>query len=359
MRGRLIGFLAAAVAVAVLVPLVVGLTSSTAPVAAAVRDPAAAAAATAQRMAAEGVVDVPVRFTVEHRNTTAAPCATAPGTYEVTGHLTRPATPVDRVTLYLHDLDAGEWYWRTDVPGYHHAEEMARRGLASLTIDRPGHGTSGGLNGYQMCVGAQADVALQIADQLRTGDYGFSSVVLAGHGSGAQIAQLAAMTGRVDGLVVMGWADAGRTERFMTGVFANLSTCMQQVGPDQTPDAEGGYAYFDVGPARFRDTNFADTDPEVLAAAVPQQQPHACKEVASLFEGISVDLRGLGAVTVPVLGVYGADDALFQGGPEHVDLFGAAPRTDVVVVPGAGHYVGLERGAAQVHDALAAWLAVR
>jgi alpha-beta hydrolase superfamily lysophospholipase len=371
--GRTWAVLAAAIALAVAVPLVVSATGpAPAPPGPAAADPAAAAAATAERMRAAGTVDLPVRFRVQNRNTSPAPCTAEPAEFEVAGHLTLPAGPVrpGATTLYLHDLQAGEWYWRTDVPGYHFAEEMAARGHASVTVDRPGHGASGGLNGYFSCVGIQADIATQIVAQLRTGSYtladgridsgaappAFGSVTVAGHGSGAQIAELAAMTGAPDGLVLLGWADAGRTERFMTRAFANLSSCMQQVGPDQSPTSAGGHSELELGAARFLQTNFAAGDPAVRAAAAAQRQPHACKEIASMFEGISVALRGIGGIAVPVLGVYGERDALVRGGAEHVALFTGAPDAELVTVPGSGHYLGLDDGARQVHDAVAGWL---
>lgn len=373
-RWRTIGLVLAALGVAALVPLVVSLGelgrgSPTTGAARAAADRAQAAEGTAARMGAEGVLDIPVRFAVRNVNRSPAPCATPEADYEVSGHLTAPAavldTPNPDVTLYLHDLATSEWYWRLDVPGYHHAEEMARRGHASVTIDRLGYGATGDLNGYYLCVGAQADVANQIVAALRTGGYttdglaaapAFGEVFLAGHGAGAQIAQLAATFGDVDGLVVMGWADMGRTDRFMTSFFGNLSTCMQQVGPDQQPATDGGYAYFDVGVARFRETNFADTDPAVLAAALPRQDRHPCKELTSQLEAISTDLRILPTITVPVLGVYGADDRLFQDGAGQLALFHSSPDTELITVPQGGHYVGLGQNARLVHDGLAAWL---
>ncbi|OLT16541.1 hypothetical protein BJF78_14070 [Pseudonocardia sp. CNS-139] len=245
----------------------------------------------------------------------------------------------------------------------HRGDGPAR--AASVTVDRLGYGASDHVNGFHTCVGAQADVADQIVQQLRAGTYAvegrpapaFAGVTLAGLGTGAQIAQLATLFGHADGLVVMGFADMGRTDRFMTRVFGNLSTCMQQVGPDQQPTSAGGYSNFDVGPNEYRQTNFHDTDPAVLAAALPQQSAHPCKEVASQLEAITTDLRSLGTVAVPVLGVYGAEDRLFQGGAAHLALFTGARSTELVTVPGAGHYMGLERAAPVLHDALAAWLA--
>ena len=309
-RGRTVRAVLVAVAVAAVVPVVLSLVIPAGAGPAGVEapaDPAMAAAATAQRMAAADVVDVPVRFQVRNTNRSAAPCTTPDGTFEVAGHLTAPAAvladPGAGVTLYLHDFSTGEWYWRLDVDGYHYTEEMARRGLASVTIDRLGYGASDRVNGFHTCVGAQADVTDQIVGQLRSGSYtvdglpaapAFGGVTLAGLGTGAQIAQLAALFGRADGLVVMGFADVGRTDRFMTRVFGSLSSCMQQVGPDQQPTTEGGYATFDMGSTEYRQTNFHDTDPAVLTAALPQQSPHPCKEVVSQLEAITSDLRALG-----------------------------------------------------------------
>lgn len=371
------GALMAAVAIAVVVPLLITLIvpAGGGQASAAVdapADPRPAAAATAERMAAAGIVDVPVRFQVRSTNRSPAPCTTPDGTFEVAGHLTAPAallaTPGADVTLYLHDFATGEWYWRLDVEGYHQAEEMAKRGLASVTIDRLGYGASDRVNGFHSCVGAQADIADQIVGQLRSGGYAveslpaapaFGGVVLAGLGTGAQIAQLASLPGNVDGLVVMGFSDMGRSDRFMTRVFGSMSSCMQQVGPDQAATTDGGYSTFDIGSTEYRLTNFHDTDPAVLAAALPQQSQHPCKELVSQLEAISIDLRSLGTVTVPVLGVYGENDRLFHGGAEHIELFTGAPSRELVVVPGAGHYTGLERSAPALHDAMAAWLAAR
>jgi hypothetical protein len=374
-RGATIGAVLVALAVAAVVPVLLNIvTPAGRPAPAGVEapaDPAQAAAATASRMAAADLVDVPVTFQVHNTNRSLAPCTTPDGTFEVAGHLTAPAallaTPGSPVTLYLHDFSTGEWYWRLDVDGYHHTEEMARRGLASVTIDRLGYGASDRVNGFHTCVGAQADVTDQIVQQLRTGAYtvegrsapAFGGVTLAGLGTGAQIAQLTTLFGHTQGLVVMGFSDMGRTDRFMTRVFGNLSTCMQQAGPDQQPTSDGGYSIFDVGATEYRQTNFHDADPVVLAAALPQQSPHPCKEVISQLEAITTDLQTLGTVTVPVLGVYGESDRLFQGGAEHLDLFASAASTELVTVPAAGHYMGLERSAPVLHDALAAWLSAR
>ena len=60
-------------------------------------------------------------------------------------------------------------YWRLDVPGYHHTEEIARSGQASVTIDRLGYGDSDRPNGFGLCLGGEADITAQIIEHLRGG----------------------------------------------------------------------------------------------------------------------------------------------------------------------------------------------
>ena len=69
-------------------------------------------------------------------------------------------------------------------------------------------------------MGAQADMAHQIADDLQAGTYrlgadqgpAFDSVVLAGHDVGGQVAEIEAYSYHdVDGLILATWADQGFT----------------------------------------------------------------------------------------------------------------------------------------------------
>lgn len=124
-----------------------------------------------------GISDLPVSFTVRNINRTKASCPVDGRTYTVRGHLTAPTRLLEgksadnAVTLYQHGIAAGEWYWRVEADGYHHAEELAARGHASLTIDRIGYDTSDTLDGLATCIGGQADITHQIIQQLRKGTY--------------------------------------------------------------------------------------------------------------------------------------------------------------------------------------------
>ncbi|MEV8113993.1 alpha/beta hydrolase [Streptomyces xiamenensis] len=329
------------------------------------QEAAIAADATAVRLAAADIVDVPVSFTVVNQNRTLAECPVDGGSYRIEGHLTAPRAlledgTVPGVTLYQHGIAAGEWYWRLDAEGYHHAEEMALRGHASVTVDRLGYGASDHPDGYLTCIGGEADIAHQITRALREGTYtvadgdpyAFDRVYLAGQSNGGQISQIAAYSFQdIDGLVIMDWTDLGLTPQANARFFTALNTCLNGAG------GEGdGYVYYDLGTEEFRDGNFHDTDPEVLRLALPHQNPHPCGDMVAQLGGVLVDLRHLNEITVPVLFLYGEKDARVEGGAEHRALFTGTDDTELLEVPEAGHYMGLERGAPLVHDALADWL---
>ncbi|WP_329230728.1 alpha/beta hydrolase [Streptomyces sp. NBC_00111] len=315
----------------------------------------------------KGISDIPVSFTVRNINRTKASCPVDGLTYTVRGHLTAPTRlleskgAVRAITLYQHGIAAGEWYWRVEADGYHHAEELAARGHASLTIDRIGYDTSDTLDGLATCIGGQADITHQIVQQLREGTYrsggtgkggtsgAFDKVFLAGQSNGGQIAQIAAYSFRdIDGLVLMDWTDRGLTPQANARFFSSLQTCLR--------GGTKGYVYYDLGPAEFRSGNFHDTDPAVLDLAVPHQNRHPCGDMVSQLGAVLVDLRELPTITVPVLFMYGEKDARVEGGEEHRALFTGAKNTQLVEIPDAGHYMGMARQAPLVHDTLADWL---
>ncbi|MFE7192755.1 alpha/beta hydrolase [Kitasatospora sp. NPDC057541] len=332
-----------------------------------------AAADTKARLAAESIVDVPVRFTVQNVNRTLAACPVDGRTYQVTGHLTAPKAVLDggagprAVTLYEHGIAAGEWYWRLDAPGYHHTEELAKKGHASLTIDRIGYGGSDKPDGFGSCIGGQADIAHQIVEQLRAGGYRteqegraavpFDKVVLAGQSNGGQVSQIEAYSFQdVDGLVLMDWTDLGLTPQANARFFSSLQTCLRGGSAADGAGGPGGYAYYDLGSEEFKAGNFHDTEPGVVALSAPHQNRHPCGDMASQLGSVLVDLRHLKDIKVPVLFLYGEKDARVQGGAEHRALFTGTTDTQLIEIPGAGHYMGMARNAPQVHASLADWL---
>ncbi|MEV1006954.1 alpha/beta fold hydrolase [Streptomyces sp. NPDC049881] len=310
------------------------------------------------------VVDIPVSFTVRNVNRSRSVCAVDGGTYTVRGHLTAPRALLGSgddlsVTLYQHDIASGEWFWRLDAQGHHLARELAARGHASLTVDRLGYGASDIPNGTGLCLGGSADIAHQITQQLRDGDYrthgadretppAFDQVFLAGQGNGAQLAQIAGYSfDGIDGLVLMDWTDVGLDPRVNAPFFTALGPCLS--------GADNGYAYYDPTPAAFAEENFTDVPPEVLGLAVPLRSPHPCGEMVSQPTAVLSDLRHLPGIDTPVLLLFGEHDPRVGDPREQRELFTGAD-TELVTVPGAGHYVTFGRRADVLHDALADWL---
>lgn len=349
---------------------------------------AVVAFATAQNAVADPppgeVVQVPVVFSVENVNRSVVECGADGLRYDVAGTLTAPAGAIDdpgrAVTLYQHGIAGGEWYWNlpTDDPGllgYNHVVEMAERGHVSVSIDRLGYDDSGVPPGVETCIGAQADVTNQIVGQLRDGGYtsggerpAFGKVVLAGQSNGGLIANLTAVSfGGVDGLSVHGWGDLGFTPEADERFLAATGRCLTQFAPGAAPgvgagsatgaptEVPPGYTYYDDGTEEFLTGNFADTEQAVLDAVVPLQNAHPCGDMSTITLGIYEDLQRLDEVAVPVHVVHGEADERIQGIEVQSGLYAGA-QVDELVVPGAGHYMGLERGAALVHDDMAAWL---
>ncbi|WP_306367901.1 alpha/beta hydrolase [Nocardiopsis sp. CC223A] len=345
------------------------------------------AQATAERMADAGIVDVPVSFTVVNRNDSRLPCNSDGEEYTLRGHLTGPAEALEQddpaVTVYQHGQAAGEWFWRLDEPGYHHTEEMALLGGVSLTLDRLGYGGERP-DGLAMCLGSQADMTAQVIEQVRTGDYtlgeggatgpgpdeppAFDTVVLAGHHSGAQIAQITAYSfdgpAAPDALALLGWSGTGVTDRANARFFGGLASCMQggvpadaEAGP---PDPDGadaaGYTYVDVGRTSYTRANFSDPATPVAALAADLQSRTPCGDLGTQVEALATDTRNLHRIEVPVLFAFADADTRVSDGADHVGLFTGASDTETVTVADAGHYLVLEPGAAELRTALADWL---
>lgn len=385
-RGALIAGAGAAALVAAVLVLVPGGGSETS----AAPAPTAQQRAedTARRLADADVVDVPVSFTVTNDNDSRLPCNSDGEEYTLRGHLTAPAAALAEedpsVTLYQHGQAAGEWFWRLDEPGLHHAEEMALLGRASLTLDRLGYGASDRPDGMAMCLGSQADMASQVIAQVRGGDYtvedgdgleggvpAFDHVTLAGHHSGAQIAQITAYSfdgaGAPDALVLLAWSGTGVTDRANARFFGGLASCMQGgvpadagAGPPD-PDAEDpdGYTYVDVGRTSYTRANFHDTTTAAAALAAGLQDRTPCGDLGTQVEALSTDMRRVDSIDVPVLFAFGDADTRVEEGSSHAALLTGAPESATVTVPDAGHYLVLEPGAPALREDLAAWLEER
>ncbi|MGH7803140.1 MAG: alpha/beta hydrolase [Candidatus Binatia bacterium] len=324
--------------------------------------------------------DRAVTFTVQNVNRSLVPCPTGGGTIEIRGHLTAPDPLPSALTVYLHGLGFDEVFWRfREVPGLDFTSELAARGHASLTIDRLGYGESttpaSGTTGS--CLGAQADIAHQIVEQLRSGDYtieegeapSFDRIALAGHSVGGSIAQIEAYSfGDIDGLLVMEWADLGFS--------ADITVAFVQAGVDCVLNPNG-YSYMGRTDADF-DHLFFNTkrpllptlplldkpptaDPAVIAAANDIRSQDPCGDKLSIPAAIAVSTVGVALIHVPTLLLCGGDDAIFPApacGVQRLRFLSAKDLT-ATTIPRTGHAPTIGFTAGAVRDAVALWLSAR
>jgi pimeloyl-ACP methyl ester carboxylesterase len=323
-----------------------------------------------------GIVQLPVAFQVKNTNTSQAPCTSGlpdGAMYTIRGHISGPATAlragagraITPVTLYLFGYEAGEWNWDLKgVAGYDYAAEMASRGHVSLTIDELGYGASGHpANGNETCQGAEADVAHQIVQALRSGAYSlgtgrgiaFSRVLLAGHDIGGSVAEIEAYSyADIDGLISVTFAHQGFTPYIIErSTVAAFGTCTE---------SPSGYAHF-ISEDEFRSLLFYNTAPRVIDAAAALRNPNPCGVIRSNPPSVLVaDRLHIAEIKVPVLIVFGDNDTLVwsrQGEEEEQRNFSGSPDASTVFIPEAGHFPMFSRTASVFDREMSAWLGSR
>lgn len=326
--------------------------------------------ATPARAGGDAVTTLAVEFTVRNRNRTLVPCLADGRNYQVQGHLVHPGgTLPSALTLYLHGLGFGEFFWRFPVPGYDFAHEMALLGHASLVIDRLGYDASGHPDGRKLCIGGHADVAHQVIQQLRAGSYSvaggtptpISRIALVGHSLGGAVAEVEAYSFKdVDALGILAFADLGATPDAVLGLTGATLECALG-GRAAEPGSAKGYAPFGANAAQFQRFMFHDADPAVVAQATALRNPDPCGDFLSVLPAnllTTVHLAALRDIRVPAFLLCAQNDALFQpaGCPAQRTLMSGITAFTSVMIPDMGHAVTLERHAPEVRAALSAWL---
>lgn len=316
---------------------------------------------------ASAVVERDVSFTVRNVNRTAIDCAADGRTYEVRGHLVGPAGGIDTaeaVTLFLHGLSYGEFFTNFELlPGYDFSAKQARDGHVSVVIDRLGYDSSDRPPGLRICVGSHADIAHQIVEQLRSGDYessgpgsrGFDEVVLAGHSVGGLIAQAEAYTfGDIDGLMVLSYSDVAFSPSARLAALQASVECVRGIG-----DPGEDYVFFGATPQDFIKAHFfvSNANPVVVAttAAIRNQDP--CGDVLSYAAGVATNLANIDQIDVPVFVLNGAQDAIYPvPASTQAALLTGSDDVTAVTLPATGHAVTLHRTADEFQGAVSRWL---
>jgi pimeloyl-ACP methyl ester carboxylesterase len=304
-------------------------------------------------------------FAVTNVNQTAVGCSANGGRYTVHGELVLPPrTSPTSVTLYLHGLGFGGWYWAFDsVPGYDFVGALARAGHASVIVDELGYGASDHPPGTALCVGSQATIAHQIVQDLRSGSYSasrgapraFSRVAIAGHSLGGLLAQVEASNFHdVDALAVLAYSDNSSATTLATFGQTTLDCSLHPESSGGAP----GYAPFGQTNAAFDAIMFHDADPAVVTAVNAMHPVNPCGDVTSAVAALVADRRTLPTVRIPVLFALASNDVLFMppaAGGEGAEFSGSSALTRMTF-PDTGHAFTLGRSAPTVTAMIGAWL---
>ena len=310
-----------------------------------------------------------VSFSVQNVNRSKQACDVDGKRYTVRGHLVgRRADLRDpqAVTLYLHGLGFGEFFWRSKAaPGYDFSAGMARRGHLSVVIDRIGYRTSGTPAGADSCMGSQADVAHQIVQQLRSGSYrgggspSFAKVALAGHSAGGLIAQMATYSfGDVDALAVIAYADQGKSKVQLDAGLTSTAICVEGGQRVDGRTGQRGYALLGQTKAAAKAGFFATTPARVFAKTFPLITRNPCGDLSSYVAAPRTNVPNLPSIKVPVLVVQASRDALFPvpSGRRQAALFTGSSAVTYRSLPATAHSVTTERGRGKLQRELDAWL---
>ncbi len=321
--------------------------------------------------AAAQVREIPVHFTVINQDASLVSCQTDGRTYAVAGTLFLPpgrSAPAG-VTLYAHGLGYAGYFWDfTAVPGYDYAGYEAAHGHASVVIDRLGYGASGKPEGNASCIGGQATVLHEIIGDLRSGSYSaagathprFSRIGLVGHSIGGMIAEVEAYSfGDIDALGVMDWDDADYSPMAYSTFGSDVAGCGTG-GKDQSAGGPDGYGPFGATTADYDAIMFHGIAPAVEAAANAMRTLDPCGDITSVLEAAAIDATKVAAINVPIVFVWGSDDAIF---PDQLPwaqtqeaLYRASPKVTNLELAGSGHAVTLELNAPLLQREMSAWL---
>ena len=312
-------------------------------------------------------------FTVENTNDTDIACEADGQTYEVRGHLVGPANALEdpqAVTLLLHGLSYGEFFGNySEQPGYNFAQKQAEDGHVTVVVDRLGYDSSDKPEGTGICFGSRADIAHQMVEQLRSGDFAtdggdspsFSTVVLAGHSVGSIIAQAEAYSfGDIDGLMVLSYSDTDVSPAAMTALQTAVTECEAGGGPVEGDSGPGGYVYFGAAtPEMFIMAHFFtdNADPTVVQTTASLRNRDPCGDITSYKAAVDTNLANIDQIDVPVLVATGGEDAIYPvPADKQASLLTGSDDVTAVTIPATGHALTLHRTADEFQAEVSQWL---
>jgi pimeloyl-ACP methyl ester carboxylesterase len=320
-----------------------------------------------------GTSSVPVEFHVVTSNHSGLPCLALPTDEHVTvrGHLTGPSSQLERGrvdgTLYSHGDGYDESFWRYHKDkSYDYSDDMADHGHVSVTIDRLGYGDSDKPNGNGVCFGTEADVLHQIIGQLRDGSYSgdhtprFNKIGLVGHSaSGFIVEQEAAAFHDIDALGVLSSGEPNATPLVLERAGEQQLRCVPSlpgllgIGGG---GASNGYAPLEADAQQFRSDHLYNVEPAIADDLTAHRTDDACAGSRNAAQALAGDAVRNSLITVPVLVMAGAEDALFPHPGLQALTYTQSRKVTTHEIPDTGHAIAFSRNAAQFRDNMNHWL---
>jgi pimeloyl-ACP methyl ester carboxylesterase len=157
---------------------------------------------------------------------------------------------------------------------------------------------------------------------------------------------------------VLSWADQGSSTLALTDFVRAGSVCMNG---GETSDGAPGYAPFGQTAADFDAAMFFDANPAVVATTNQLRNLDPCGDDNSIIDAMNTDHLMVPTITVPVLLIFGANDALFPppAGAEQAAQFVGSSHVSLIQLADTGHALTLERSAPTFTADISQWLAAR
>jgi pimeloyl-ACP methyl ester carboxylesterase len=321
------------------------------------------------------MVDTPISFTVRNQNRSVIPCVNAPdgGIYTIKGTIVGPRAAIDGgdgATLYYHGLSYASFFWRfKGVPGYDYAAQQADRGHVSIVVDRLGYGESTGPgDANKICYSSQADIADQIIDKMRAGDYTtgdgtrvrFPRVAMVGHSAGAFLTEMTQYLFKsADHIALVGFNDSFPSPLVLATLTATSARCFGAADQQNGSSGARHYAYFGQTPEDFIRGHIYNADPAVVSRVLALRTRDPCGDIISIPPSFAANEGLIRSIDVPILLTAGDHDAFFPPAPGlDIQSMGYPQSREALVrvVPNAGHAVTLGRTHGVFLDIMDTWL---
>lgn len=119
-----------------------------------------------------------------------------------------------------------------------------------------------------------------------------------------------------------------------------------------------GYDFAEAEATKGHGVMFHDADPAVMQAAAEMRLRDPCGDTNSFPAAIATDIIDVPSIKLPVLLVFGQDDALFPPPAEtnRRGLFVGSTNVQGVMLADTGHALTLERSAPATVAAVSTWL---